>query len=1265
MRHRKILWKACVFMLCLGAGFIVQRGQVRNEPRKVEAGAGPTGNPALSYGNLPLSFEINQGQTDKSVKFLSHGRGYGLFLTGDEAVLTLRGQSSVVRGLASSQSRIHNSLQRNPNSEARTRDAVLRMKLVGANANAAVAGGNQLPGKVNYFIGNDPKKWRANVPTYARVRYRNVYPGIDLVYYGNHLGQLEYDFLVAQAADPNLINLSIEGHGDAPMRIGNDGDLIVHLNGGEVRFRKPVAFQVQSTANSQGSTVGGEFGQSNMLHAQLTTDHELRTPVDAHYVLTASNQVRFAVGPYDRTKPVVIDPVLAYSTYLGGSGADYGSSIAVDSFGNAYVTGWTGSTNFPTVNPLQETYAGGGGDAFVAKLNAAGSALIYSTYLGGSGIDMGYGVAVDPSGNAYVTGSTESIDFPLANPIQPKLGGRINAFVVKLNSAGNALLYSTYLGGSNEDNGSCIALDSSGNAYVIGETDSTDFPTVNSLQQSYGGDDDAFVSKLNAAGSALIYSTYLGGSGGEWGNSIVVDSSGNAYVTGVTDSTDFPTVNPLQATNKSGADGSVFVAKLNPAGSALVYSTYLGGSSGAVGVGIAVDSSANAYVTGSTTSTDFPTVNPLQAKCDNCSPSTFSGDAFVAKLNSTGSALVYSTYLGGSGGDWGFGIAADAAGNAYVAGQTTSTDFPTVNPLQATLRGSAAPFLTKLNAAGSALVYSTYLGGAIDDYANGIAVDSSGNAYVTGATSSADFPTENPLQASYGGGQSDAFVAKISPAVFSISVTSLTFGPQNVGTTSGPQAVTLTITGEGTLLISSITASGDFAQTNNCGSSLTGSSCNINVTFTPTMIGTRSGSITVTDNANVTPHTIALTGTGTAPVAGLSSPSLTFSNQSLGTTSASQPITLSNSGGGALTITSFATSTNFGQTNNCGSSVAASGSCTINVTFSPTTTGPLTGTVTVTDNSNGVAGSTQTVSLSGTGTGPVVSLSAPLTFSAQLDGTTSSSQTVALTNTGNSSLTFSAIAVTGPFAIFTSGTTCLTSNPIAAAGTCTVAVTFTPTAAGTASGSLAFTDNAPKSPQTIALNGTGEDFTFAASSGSSTSDTVAPGSPATYTLAVAGQGGFNQSVSLTCTGAPSESTCTVSPNPVTVGTSATNVTVTVTTTAPSAIAPRTLPPLQPGLPGLQVLMTLAVLLAGVAWTIWGWRQVGTSRRRTLLVSLAAAMLLALTLAGCGGGSAGGGAGGGSTNPGTPAGTYTLTVTGTAGSGSTALTHNMTLTLSVS
>ena len=720
------------------------------------------------YGKLPMSFEANRGQTASDVKFLSRGSGYSLFLTSTEAVLSIGKQPP-------------NQIRAGKSSEIG--GEVLRMKLVGANPDPEVTGQEELPGKSNYFIGNDPSRWQTNISTYAKVRYKNVYSGIDMIYYGNRQ-QLEYDFVVAPGADPRNIRLAFPSrdepgspaHSDAlgwregavPIKIDDQGDLVLTAIGSQLRLHRPVVYQ----------EVDGS-----------------RQSVAGNFVIEDAGQVGFEVARYDMTRPLIIDPTLVYSTYLGGSSADEGIAIAVDSSGSAYVTGWTTSTNFPTTGSAFQAAKQGAAtssDVFVTKLNAAGSALVYSTYLGGgtsgSGTstyasnDNGSGIAVDSSGNAYVTGTTQSTNFPTtAGAFQiANAGGTgcytaasptfcADAFVTKLNPTGSALVYSTYLGGVDYDYGYAIAVDSSGNAYVTGSTFSTNFPTLSPFQSAHASDStrrDAFVTKLNAAGSGLSYSTYLGGNNSDGGTGIAVDASGNAYVTGYTFSTNLlVSSNAYQKVNGGGtsctgvACADAFVAKFNTNGTGS-YFTYLGGSAADGATAIAVDSSGNTYVTGYTSSSNFPTSASAFQK-------TYGGsqDAFVTKLNSAGSALLYSTYLGGSGNDQGNGIAVDSSGNAYVTGFTLSTNFPTLIPFQAANGGNFDAFVAKLNPAlsGSAsLIYSTYLGGSGNDYGYGIAVDSSGHAYVTGATPSTNFPTLNPYQPANGGNY-DVFVTKIAP----------------------------------------------------------------------------------------------------------------------------------------------------------------------------------------------------------------------------------------------------------------------------------------------------------------------------------------------------------------------------------------------------------------------------------------------------------------------------------------------------------------------
>jgi hypothetical protein len=669
-----------------------------------------------AYGRLPLSFEANRGQADGSIDFLARGPGYMLALSSTEAALALSARDAEASSSA--------------------RPAMLRMNFVGANQKAHPAGVDALEGKVNYLIGSDQDRWQTDIPTYGRVRYNEIYPGIDLVYYGNQR-QLEYDFVIAPGMDAGRIAFEFSG----AERVEIDektGDLLMTVGEKVVRQHKPLGYQETSVG---------------------------RRKVESHYAMKEGGRVGFEVGEYDRSAPLIIDPVLVYSTYVGGSGGDQGLHVAIDSLGSAYITGFTTSTNFPTVSPIQAAN-GSFQDAFVTKVNAAGTAFVYSTYLGGDGDDQARGLAVDSAGSAYLTGFTNSTNFPTANAFDATIGTNGNdAFVTKLNAAGNALVYSTYLGGDdNAEFGQAIAVDSAGNAYVTGSTFSDDFPTVNPIQSANaGGSDDAFLSKLNAAGSALVYSTYLGGDGNDSGEGIKVDSAGNAYLGGDTTSTNFPTASPIQAAQAG--DGDIFVLKVNAAGNALVYSTYLGGSLRDACEDLAIDSAGNAYVTGDTESNNFPTANAFQSANGG---TVLLQDAYVTKINAAGSALVFSTYLGGTGGEVGFGIAVDSAGSVYLAGATGSnTTFPTVNAIQCARAGGADVFATKFNAAGSALIYSTYLGGAQGDQARGVAIDSVGNAYIAGFTSSTDFPTVNAIQSTFGGETppfGDAFLFKLNDA---------------------------------------------------------------------------------------------------------------------------------------------------------------------------------------------------------------------------------------------------------------------------------------------------------------------------------------------------------------------------------------------------------------------------------------------------------------------------------------------------------------------
>jgi len=679
-----------------------------------------------TYGNLPLYFIENRGQADGKVSFYERGAGHATFFTGDGVVLALSKKESKTY----KPSFTEDILGLKTEDFAKTTTEALSLSFVGANKEARITADDKKTGHVNYFIGNDKTKWRSNIPTYGAVTYEDVYKNIDIRFYGNNKN-MEHDVIVKPGGD--ISNVKFAYKGIKGLKVTEGGDLEVALKKGKIIEQRPVIYQ----------EIGGR-----------------RVAVEGSYRILKRGdgafEYGFDVASYDHSKKIVIDPVLVYSTYLGGSGADFGSNIAVDSLGAAYITGSTDSADFPLMNPIQAANGGGLYDVFVTKINPAGTALVYSTYLGGTGNDQGFGIDVDGTGSVYVTGQTDSTNFPLMNPVQFFFGGGFSdAFVTKINPTGTAFVYSTYLGGTGPDVAFGIAVDSSGSTYVTGRTSSTDYPIANAMQGISGGFGDAFVTKIDPAGSILTYSTYLGGSDNDSGFAIDVDGSGSAYVTGDTLSPDFPVINPIQAFNAGSFD--VFVLKINPAGTALVYSTYLGGTGDEdLGGSIAVDASGSAYVSGTTPSTDFPIVNAVQG--------IFGGgfdDAFITKIDPAGTAFVYSTYLGGSGLDFGGGIAVDAAGNAYETGFTSSTDFPVVAPIQAVNVGGGDAFITKIDPAGTAFVYSTYLGGTAGANGQGIAVDSSGAAYVTGFTLSTDFPLINPIQGASGGGF-DAFIAKIS-----------------------------------------------------------------------------------------------------------------------------------------------------------------------------------------------------------------------------------------------------------------------------------------------------------------------------------------------------------------------------------------------------------------------------------------------------------------------------------------------------------------------
>lgn len=925
-----------------------------------------------SYGQLPLSFEVNQGQFDARVKYQSRGTGYSLALAADEAVLVLQRASQPRVTAQEEKKRTGRNIPDSTSKGAASSSSVLHMKLAGGNPAAQVNGQEELAGKINYLIGDDPQQWRTDVPTFARVKFDSVYPDIDLVYYGNQ-HQLEYDFLVAPGGDARAIKLRFEN--TPQVKIDNAGNLIINVADGNVRLQRPFIYQLDALGEKQ--------------------------EVAGRYAITDRHEVGFKIADYDHARPLVIDPVLSYSTFLGGSGNDTAYGIAVDAAGNAYITGSTPSSNFPTAGTQLSLSDSSSGNAFVTKLNADGTALIYSTYLGGNSYDIANAIAVDAQGNAYLAGQTSSSNFPLVNPLKRKsnlyqtttgganwiskpsgipatlrsfafdpttpttlYAGTYNGLYKSLdsgntwtrtgnvgipsnqslpniyvdptqpsiiyggsqyqgmlkstdrgdnwtplnlgnnNTAGMVMAFApsnpaiAYIACTNKicksvdggsswsnagtglpaSNAQAIAVDPTNPSIVyVGTYGGGVFKTIdggaswsainsginstygnyvltlaidpltpatlyagvgyaatggaifksvnggstwtainNGVPSSYqinallidanssstlyaatsgggvlkttnaGGnwtpvnnglwypivyaliaspsapstifagtanstsespsssDDDAFLCKLNAAGNALVYSSYLGGSGNEYGYGIAVDAAGNAYITGLTGSNNFPTLNATQPTKGSDTATDAFLSKVNADGSAFLYSTYLGGSNNETGYAVAADATGNAYVTGQTNSLNFPVLNAFQSSINGTSNTV----AFVTKFSEAG-AFVYSTYLGGSTGtsqDVGRAIAVDSENCAYVTGQADSTNFPTLNPLQATKGGNYDAFVTKLSATGNALVYSTYLGGKDTDIGRGVAVDAGGNAYVTGVTTSTNFPIHNALQ---------------------------------------------------------------------------------------------------------------------------------------------------------------------------------------------------------------------------------------------------------------------------------------------------------------------------------------------------------------------------------------------------------------------------------------------------------------------------------------------------------------------------------------
>jgi len=752
------------------------------------------------YAALPLAFEANEGQVDSRVKYMARGSGYKLFLTSSQAIMTLpaKRRASEVRDMMLNKRRgaaaVRKTARRRMQGASRSSMASVRMNFVGASKNSKLEADDRQPGILNYFVGKDRSKWRTDIPLFGRVRYRDLYPGIDLAFHG--AGEsLEFDYIVRPGGDASSIEVGISG-ADI-VRLDPTGSLLLQTSAGSVELHKPVAYQ---------------------------TEGETREVIAANFEIDKDHRVSFRLAPYDHNRELVIDPTITYSTYFGGDFADYGISIAVDSSGNSYIAGATDSDAIPG---FPNTTINQSFDAFLSKLNSSGT-LINTTEFGGSGDDFPGGVAVDSQG-VYISGTTDSSDFPTTVGQTTFLGGVTNgandAFAIKFTLTGG-FLWGTYIAGSDSDSGQAIAVDSAHNIYVVGETFSNDLggatggvnPLPNGSAPNLGsgsGFDDGFIVKLNASGTSYALVSYIGGTDGDLATGVALDATGNIYVAGETISTDLP-VTASVVQGQCGTDGNCNASASGPLDDSFVvaikanlsgynYVTYYGGSDVDDALAIAVDAGGNAFITGTTASSDFPTQSPLQSSLAG------SLNAFIAELNSTGTAVSYASYLGGNGSDVGLSIALDSGDNVYVTGQTTSTTFPMVNPTQATPSGSSDAFVSVYGLSQGLMLFSTYLGGGADEdqFEGSIGLDGSQKIYVTGDTTSgngstASFPTiTGALQATYGGGTcvdnigdnvpcTDAFVTAYGPATapdFTVAATTPTAVSPG---TSGTSTVTLT-----------------------------------------------------------------------------------------------------------------------------------------------------------------------------------------------------------------------------------------------------------------------------------------------------------------------------------------------------------------------------------------------------------------------------------------------------------------------------------------
>jgi Bacterial Ig-like domain (group 3)/Abnormal spindle-like microcephaly-assoc'd, ASPM-SPD-2-Hydin len=1054
------------------------------------------------FAQVPLSFEPNRGQFDPRVKFVARGADYGLFLSGGEATIVHHGTIHLGDGDVSSM------MATLGNSEVRTLSAT-QLTWLGANSKAEPQGMDRQASESNYFIGRDPRKWRRHVRHYDRVQLTGLYRGIDLVYHGSQK-QVEFDYVVAPHVSPTAIRVGISG----PSIVGLEatGQLSISSSGDKMLLLPPTAYQEKNGR---------------------------RERVEAHYVLSDSHQFGFQLGKYDASRPVVIDPVLQYAASFGPNVNDtIATDVALDASGNVYITGTTCETNYPTTtNALQPT--GGSNlanfcnDVIVTKLDSSVSRLIYSTYIGGqTGVDFAVRMLIDSAGAATVVGTTGSTDFPTTAGVYqssakggscdygPNVSPNIpctDAFLLKLSADGSSLEYSTYFGGERAEFGIALAQDSAGNSYVAGATDSTALPLAGSpFQGTYGGGGncqgntapcfDGFIAKFNPTGTQLLASTYLGGNKDDMVAAVALDAAGDVYVTGVADSTNFPTTaGSIQTVHAGTSQGDAFLSKLDGNLHTLQYSTFLGGTADDIAFAVRVDGSGAAYLTGSTLSSDFPTTaGAYQTKYKGPDPSTAfcisgldtgilvqptCGDVFISKIDPSkpsGSQLIFSTFLGGSGNDFAYNLELDSQNNVWVVGDTNSVDFPyTSDAYFATQRGPM--FLSEIKNDGSQLIFSTGLTASGSGLALGIDIDLSDNVYVTGQG------TVSATPGTYGLGQpGEVFVAKYAsgtaqPAV-TLSATSLSFsGVTNSAT--APQSVTLTNSGTGTLHLLTTLVNGTngnplaFSEGDNCPASIpAGGMCTINVTYLPTASNGNGDGATVQilDDAPGAPHLIQLSGTnGLTTSTSFVPATLSFPGQQPGVASPSQMSGLNSNSAGASNI--FATNTGAPVLSGPNPSefkvdesqcVAKAIGCFVSVTFTPaaSATGTQTATLTVPTNA---PNSPQVLALIGTvATGPF----AVLTVGAQNATTVGQTLNTDLfvKNTGGGSLNVTGFNITGAnasdFAV--SPGDCGPALTLAPQAACFVNLAFTPGATGNRTATITLADN-ETTPASLTLNGTG------------------------------------------------------------------------------------------------------------------------------------------------------------------------------------------------